>query len=142
MTPYSNIYDRFLQKITDYTFAKREQSEIEIDLEGYLNSAISNFKRCKKDLSLRDSTLKSFTIDLFDDEQEIISILMVVEYLSPKLNDAKILKQQLSNSDYKTYSQANQIAAIKSIRDGYQSEVERKIIRYTYDNSDFSKLNQ
>jgi hypothetical protein len=139
-TPYSDIYSRFLQKISDYTFLSMSQTDIEANLSGYLLSAISSFKRCKQDLTQRNQDSATFTITLSDEEIEILSVLMVVEYLSPKLVTAELLKQNLSGKDYTIYSQANHINAIKALRDGYSSEAERKIIRYTYDNADFSKL--
>lgn len=47
-TPFDEIYDRFLSKITDYELANLLDDEIETQLYKYLLGAISDFKYASK----------------------------------------------------------------------------------------------
>jgi hypothetical protein len=133
-TPYENIYARFTPKITDFNFANLMDAEVEEYFETFLKSSIIKFRYCDK-LSDRDETLKQFNKDLTDEEQEILSILMSVEYLTPKLLTDELLKQTLSSKDYSLYSQANHIKEIRELRNKYQQEANNLMILYTFNNS-------
>lgn len=133
-TSYDNIYARFLPKITDYNFAKMTEAEIEENLETYLKSSIIKFRYCSK-LGSRDETTKQFNDSLTDEEQEILAILMCIEYLTPKLLTDDLLKQTLSSKDYNLYSQANHINQIRSLKADFQKEVNSLMILYTFNKS-------
>lgn len=134
-TPYSNVYMRFLPKIKNYDYLNLTSEEIEDNLETYLMSALVKFRKCKQDLSSRDEVLRLFSNDLSDEEQEILAILMIVEYLSPKIVTDELLKQSLSSKDWKLYSQANQIKEVRELRDMFKREVNQLMTYYSY--SDF-----
>jgi hypothetical protein len=133
-TPYENIYARFTPKITDFNFANLAYMEAEEYFETFLKSSIIKFRYCAK-LSDRDETSKQFNQDLTEEEQEILSILMSIEYLTPKLLTDELLKQTLNSKDYSLYSQANQIKEIREVRDTFQREVNNLMILYTFNNS-------
>ncbi|PLR72999.1 hypothetical protein CYJ37_12205 [Bacillus sp. UMB0728] len=96
-----------------------------------LKSSIVNFRYCDK-LGDRDDSLKQFNLDLSDEEQEILSVLMCVEYLTPKLLTDDLLKQKLNSKDYSLYSQANQIKEIRQVRDDFSSKANSMMMLYTY----------
>ena len=133
-TPYEEIYSRFLPKITDYSFVNLTDAEVEDNLETFMKSSVIKFRYCDK-LSDRDDTLKQFNLDLTEEEQEIISVLMCVEYLTPKLLTDDLLKQTLNSKDYKLYSQANHAKEVRSLRDKYQQEANNLMILYTFSKS-------
>jgi hypothetical protein len=139
-TPFSDVYVFFTSKISDYSFLNLFQDELEDTLEPYLNSASVKFKRCKKDLSDKDTTLKTFNSDLSDEEKEILSTLMTVEYLSPKLITSDLLQQTLGTKDYKLYSQANHIKEIRELRDLYKKEANQLMMDYSYLNGSLDGL--
>lgn len=139
-TPFSEIYDRVYNKISDYSFLNLTQNEVEDILESYLLSSIVKFKKCKKDLSNRDQALKQFNEDLTDEEKEILATLMCVEYLTPKLITSELLKQKLSTKDYQLYSQANQIKEIREVRDKMKSEANQMMISYSYSENSLDDL--
>lgn len=139
-TPFSEIYDRVYNKISDYSFLNLTQNEVEDILESYLLSSIVKFKKCKKDLSNRNQTLKQFNEDLTDEEKEILATLMCVEYLTPKLITSDLLQQRLSTKDYQLYSQANQIKEIREVRDKMKSEANQMMIRYSYSENSLDDL--
>lgn len=136
-TSYQHIYERFLPKISDYSFIKMTDDEVEYQLEKYLKSSIVKFRYCQK-LSDRNELDKLFNLDLTDEEQEILSILMCVEYLSPKILTDDLLRQTLSSKDYTLYSQANHIKEVRSIKDSFQREANSMMILYTYNKNKMS----
>jgi len=131
-TPFKEVYNKVYNKISDYSFTKLTQDEVEDVLESFLLSALVKFKTCKKDLSNRDLTLKQFNEDLTDEEKEILATLICVEYLTPKLITDELLQQRLSTKDYNLYSQANQIKEIRELRDKFKSEANQMMISYSY----------
>jgi hypothetical protein len=133
-TPYENIYARFTPKITDFNFANLADMEAEEYFETFLKSSIIKFRYCTK-LSDRDETFKQFNQELTEEEQEILSILMSIEYLTPKLLTDELLKQTLNSKDYSLYSQANHVKEIRELRDTFQREVNNLMILYTFNNS-------
>lgn len=133
-TSYEDIYARFTPKITDFHFATLSDFEAEEYFETFLKSSIIKFRYCNK-LTDRDENLKQFNKDLTEEEQEILSILMSVEFLTPKLLTDELLKQTLNSKDYSLYSQANQIKEIRELRDKYQQEANSLMILYTFTGS-------
>lgn len=109
-----------------------ENEEIENNLETYLKPSIVKFRYCDK-LGDRDEELKQFNQDLTDEEQEILAVLMCVEYLTPKLLTDNLLKQSLGAKDYNLYSQANQMKEIRTLRDTLKREADNLMILYTYE---------
>ena len=136
MTPYFNIYKRFLRKITDYGLAELSNENMEDIMNGYLDSAISLFVKCKKDLSNRDDEKQTFNEDLTDAEQEIIAKLLVVEWIEPQINSIMNLQPILNDHDFETYSQANFLKVKLELKTDLKSELDNLIVNYTYDNGD------
>lgn len=136
MTSYSDIYSVFFSKVTDYSFLQLEEVDVEEILKPYLISSITKFKkRCRLDLSDRIDMIDQFNIDLSDEEIEILASLMIVEYLSPQIVNLELIRQNMSNKDWKLYSQANHLKELKDLRNESREEAERLIMEYTYDNS-------
>lgn len=138
-TQYITIYDTFLSKISDYSVLGMTQADVETQLEKYLLSAIPRFRFCKTDLTDRDSTLKRFNNTLTDYEIEILSKLMIVEYMNPKIVSSELMKQALGDKDFAIYSQANHLKELLNLRKELRSEVSKMINDYTYSIADFDK---
>lgn len=130
-TSYEKVFERFLPKITNYSYLNLSDQEINDNLETFLKSSIIKFRYCDK-LNDRDEALKQFNKDLTEEEQEILSVLMCVEYLTPKLLTDDLLKQSLNSKDYSLYSQANHVKEIRGLRDKYQQESNSLMILYTF----------
>lgn len=130
-TSYDNIYSRFLSKITDYTIAQMTDGEIESQLDKYLLASIVKFRYCNK-LSIRDDNFRQFEEDLTDEEIEILSSLMCVEHLTPKILADDLLRQNLNSTDYKTYSPANHIKELRELRDQFKKEADSLMVLYTF----------
>lgn len=139
-TSYQEINEFFLRKISDYSYVNLTQAELEDHLKGYMISAITKFRHSQSDLTDRDNALNQFNQTLADNEKEIISTLMVVEYLSNKVVTSDLIKQSLSNKDWKIYSQANHIEELRKLRQDFYDEASHLITDYTYGNGSLGDL--
>jgi hypothetical protein len=137
-TPYENIYARFIRKITDYGHENLLEEDLAEILLGYLQSAVPKFVQSKTDLSRNDSTEK-FSNTLSELEEEIISQMMVNEWLQPKVKTTDLLEEKLSPKDFSSFSPANQVKELRELYLDSQKEVDSLIVTYTY-NSDLSNL--
>jgi hypothetical protein len=131
-TQYSDVYDRFLSKITDYDLANLSVQDLESTLLKYLKSAIANFKYCTKDLKDRDDTLQVFNTDLDESEQEILAKLMVIEWVTPYIHSQENIRQVLGSRDYQIYSPANLLDKLITLKKIMQDEVQSDLTFYYY----------
>ena len=139
-TPYQEIYDLFLQKINDQEFLSLPDEDIEQFCFKYLKTSITKFKKCNQDLKDRDDTLLQFNVDLLDEEKEILSIIMIEQWISPQIYNIMNLKQFMGDREFKYYSQANHLDKLMMLKDTLQSDSEREVTNYTYEQSDLSEL--
>lgn len=133
-TPFEEIYDYFLSKVTDYDFANFSSMEVEDEFEKYLRSAVPKFFSADQTRLVRDYTTKEFTNDLTDLEKEIISMLMIIEYLNPKIIATENMKQFLASREYKIYSQANHLLKLIELKKHIRAEVNNLMSQYSYQN--------
>lgn len=136
-TSYLEIYDRFLQKITDFNLPQLDESEIQLICRGYMNSAIAKFKKCQSDLSLRDDVLLCFDEELIDVEKEILALQMVCEWVEPQVNSTLLLSQMVGWKEDKFFAQSNQISALKALRDSAEERARTLRRDWSYQNSSY-----
>lgn len=133
-TKVDKVYDVFLHKINDYFVANNVNDEdMEHMLGVYLEMASARFMRCKKSLELNDSK-EEFIANLEPIEVDILTSLMVVVYLEPQLVTTDLIKQALSDKDFKIYSQANHINQLKDLFNKMEKKANKSITQYTYFN--------
>lgn len=138
-TPYSTIYKRFLQKITDYKLLSLPEEDVEEILYGYLISSIVKFKKIQSDLSKRDDEQQCFEDTLLDVEIEILALQMVCEWVEPQLNNELYTKQFIGTKEEKFFAQSNQLEKLQALRNDAELR-SRKLRRdYSYQNSDYFK---
>ena len=133
-TTYETIYNRALNKITDYELANLPSRDLEEMLHDWLISAIAKFRKCKNDLKDRDEELRQFNIDLEDEEIEILSIMMVREHLSPQLHSTLLTKQIFSGKEQNYYSQAAHLKELIDMDNNLKVEAQKLMRDYTYAN--------
>ena len=100
-TPYEKIYNRFLQKITDFNLAEVDDYSFDEMLQGWLNSSIVRIRKCQHDLSKRDDELQEFEEDLSDLEVELLACGMVDSWLSQYLNSTELVSQFIGGKEEK-----------------------------------------
>ena len=141
-TVITSVYRRFLNKISDYNFSliNNEKEVIEDNLLQLYMSATPRFPQCRKDLgtnyiNIEDTpsgeyiTIKSNLTSL---EQEIISKLMLIEYLRPVIIKNEVIEQVLGDSDFNLYSQANHLNQLQSLYNTMKKEVNSDISKYSF----------
>jgi hypothetical protein len=130
-TPFEEVYYFFLSKVTDYSFINVTEGELEEELEKYLRSACTKFFSAGTRLE-KDMTFKTFERDITDLEIEVLSLLMVLEYLNPKIIATENMKQFLATKEYKIYSQANHLSKMLELKNQIRSEVNHLMSQYSY----------
>ena len=136
-TPYETIYNCALAKIEDPTLAMLPEEDLENMLHGYLMSAIAKHRKCEHDLSDRDEELKQFNFDLSDLEMEILSILMVREWISQRLNSVTNVMQVFGGKEEKWFSQASHIKELREMDDRLRLEAQQLSRDYSYIDNDY-----
>jgi hypothetical protein len=136
-TSYDNIYDRFVNKITDFNIVELDDYSLGDMLKGWLKSAIVRSRKCQHDLSKRDDELQEFEEDLSDLEIELLAMGMVDAWLSQYLNSTENVLQFIGGKEEKYYSQANHIAEVRALREQNLIEMNRLHNYYTYTNNSY-----
>ena len=141
-TSYEEIYNLAANKITDPEIALLLPEDIEELFHGYLISAIPKFRKCKNDLSNRDSknyynNVRHFNVDLLDVEKEILAILVVREWLHPQLYSALLTKQVFSDKEQKYYSQSSHLSELRALDETLKIDAQKLSRDYTYGNSEY-----
>lgn len=140
-TQYSSVYNSFLGKITDYDLPKFDELDREEILYGFMVSACVNFKKaCVVDLYDREETLKQFNNDLDDEIIDILSELMIVEWLKPRILSTENLKNCLSTKDFSLFSPANLLKEMRETLSLCKANAKNLINNYSFTHADFTRL--
>lgn len=135
-TSYSILYDSVLSKVKDYDFLSLTEAEVYDIMFDYIRPAIVRFRSCKQDLKSRDDLCGYFNFELTDDEIEILSDFMVVTYLDANyIRVPSAMKQQLSSKDFNTFSPAELLGKVTSVRNKYMQEAKQTMVDYSYRDS-------
>ena len=136
-TSYETVYNRFVQKITDFNILDFDDYSLDNMLDGWLKSAIVRTRKCEHDLSLRDDELQEFSEDLSDLEIELLALGMVDAWVTPMLNSTELTLQFLGGKEEKFYSQSQQLAELRNIKKENSLEMNRLHNYYTYTNNSY-----
>ena len=136
-TTYEEIYDLASRKLTDVELPLLPEEELEDMFHGYLISSISQFRKCKNDLSDRDEDEKQFNVDLLDVEKEILAVLIAKQWLQPQINSALLTKQVFSDKESKFYSQKEMLTGLMSLDEKLKIEAQKLSRDYTYSSGSY-----
>ena len=136
-TSYEIVYNRFVQKITDFNILDLDDYSLDNMLDGWLKSAIVRTRKCEHDLSQRDDETQEFSEDLSDLEIELLALGMVDAWVTPMLNSTELTLQFLGGKEEKFYSQAQQLAELRNIKKENSLEMNRLHNYYTYTNNSY-----
>ena len=115
MTSFDDVIALFLSKITTFEeFLNLTEEELSEEFTIALKSAMAKFIN-KKDI-VADYDTRTFNRNLTDLEQEIISLGMVLAWITPKVNNIELMKPMLSSKDYTVFSQANHLKEMKEMK--------------------------
>ena len=122
-TPFTQVYNRFLGKITDDMYMELTLEDTVRDLRNLLIDAIPGFEFPRK--NLLDYTIvdaenaleeeSSFAADLSSEEINILAILMMVSWTQRQITSIENTRMKYSSSDFKFTSQANHLAKLLTL---------------------------
>jgi hypothetical protein len=121
MTDYEIVFTVFLNKILDDRYANMPTDMAESDLTALLNAAVFRFQYPKISLTRDDTTMK-FVEVLGEDEIQIIASLMVVEWFKRVSRDIGNYTMDMTTSEFKTFSKANQLVGLNKTEEIIKSE--------------------
>ena len=124
-TPYSKIFNRFLQKITDFNLAEVDDYSFDEMMNGWLDSAVIRVRKCQHDLSKRDDEVQEFKEDLSDLEVELLALGMTISWLDQYLNSTELVSQFIGGKEEKWFSQAAHIKELRDLRESTILEMNR-----------------
>ena len=131
-TPFSIIYDSFFTRVTDDMYMEMTEADTYSQLQDLLINSISYFEFPKFDifdyeLGYLDESEEPatwvggfFNTILSQEEINILSMYMVVEWFSIQLATTENTRMKYSSSDFKFTSQANHMAKLKVMIDSYK----------------------
>lgn len=132
-TKFSEVYERAIFKFTDYSFLTAITDFKEAVLQKYLLSAITDFQyACTVDITKYDKELEQFDEELDNEMIEILSLGVAFYWLTAQAMNRELLKNRIHNSDYTSYSPANLLKEIQSLRDEMGKEYRGKINTYSF----------
>lgn len=132
MTEFSEIYGLFLSNIHDYSILQLPDEDITEFLDLLLKKAIPLFDTCRVDLS--DRTSVAFNQKLSDTEVDILVSYMMVSYLRPTILNTTNTQKELTDREFRSYSQANHLKELVNLYTTFVSEAESKKVKYGYKN--------
>jgi hypothetical protein len=129
----------FLNKISDRNLINITPTALATLLDQWLISSFTLFRKCKNSLAY-DSGSRTILADLIDDENEILSLIMVQQWYKPHKENIDVVKQQLSTREYKRYSQANHLDQLQKAYEQSRIELKQVIREYVDRNTNLADL--
>ena len=136
-TPYEKVYNRFLNRITDFNLVEVDDYSFDKMMNGWLNSAVIRVRKCQHDLSKRDDELQEFEEDLSDLEIELLALGMVDAWVTPMLNSTELTLQFIGGKEEKYYSQSQMLSELRNLKKENSLEMNRLHNYYTYTNNSY-----
>lgn len=137
MTSFDDVFQFYLGRITTYQLLKLTDDEKYEDLILKLKMAMARFTNIQN--ITVDYTNKTFSRELSPNEIDIITNLMICEWLNPLVLSEETLKNRLKSKDYEIYSPANLLSQLIEIRRVCQREASRLINQYGFTSNYINK---
>lgn len=142
MTPYSNVIERFLRKIKEnkefFLYNISDEKErlqlIEERSLGLLNDAIAEFqnkisKEQDVDFTNKDDDKKCFNFDITEEEEDILSDMMVVKFFDEGTLRYTCMEKYLG-ADVNQFSPSTDRKTYQELVDFKHKKVSNKIKKY------------
>ena len=122
-TPFTQVYNRFLGKITDDMYMELTPEDTMRDLRNLLIDAIPGFEFPRKNLmdySIEETVnvlevTSSFKAELSSEEINILAILMMIGWTQRQITSIENTRMKYSGSDFKFTSQANHLSKLLNL---------------------------
>lgn len=140
-TKYSEIYNRAMFRFTDYGFLDIYADKRDKIMRKYLMQAQVDFKPyCQVDLEDYNDDEEQFNQTLGNEEQEILALGVAYNWLSSKAISSELLHNTMIRKDYNSYSPANLLKEITTLRSVLGQEYQGMMKEYSYRYSNLDKL--
>ena len=148
MTAFTDIYDRALVTMQDYTLDKLAETNYDaflLFMKSLLKSGIPFFNCCLNSLEFEEIDENGnevqvintyFVADLTNKEQSILAMVLVYEWFKRDVNDARQYRQKLSTRDFKTESSYQSLQKRSEYLDKMKEQIVQEIQNYQVDNMD------
>ena len=144
-TSLSEIYDLFMQLITDYRLIalfNTSEEDFETYLEPWIMNAIMDFSVCSQDLEY-DNYTKSFSNVLTQENKLILANLMVKYWATKNVNDITQMNLHVTDRDFKVFSEAQNLREKQAHLNNIKETCSQLLVDYSYRKVDWSSwLNQ
>lgn len=137
-TPFSNIIDKALVVIRDYSLdALYDINEDSFDsvMTGYLIKGVPKFVECKQDLSY-DVDTATFDSDLTNLEMDILADYTVISWYESNLNDVLEFKETLQDREFKRLATGQNLKPRQEYLTMLYTRVKQSTTNYLWSNWD------
>ena len=133
-TPFSDVYNSFLSKITDDMYMELTVEDTYKILYELVVAALPKFQFPRQDLSYQQIFIEgqdeddqgdlvwAFVNKLTPQEINIISTYMIVEWVGQQLASIENTRMKYSGADFKFTSQANHMQKLLQMKKDYERE--------------------
>lgn len=137
LTYFEDVYEFFLSKIKSYDLAELTEDEIKEELNSLIKLAFPKCTVFKGKIKI-DLDNESFVVKGKDslslEEMEILSLAMLLQYISPLIARDENLKQTLSSKDFSSTSQANHLEKLLILKKSIDADLNYAMNSYTFGN--------
>lgn len=132
-TKFSEVYNKAILKFSDYDFLDIFTNVRDDMMQGFLISAIVDFKNsCAEDLTNYDLSKQTFNVELDDEIQEILALGISYHWVRYKTLNSELLRNSMTHKDFTTYSPANLLKELTTLKNTLKSEFRGKVNEYSY----------
>ena len=135
-TPYDVVYNRFLNKCSDFNLADLDDYTLNEMMKDWLDSAIIR-TRTSSDLSARDDEAEVFENDLTDQDVELLAMGMVLAWLDQRLQSTEYTNLFVGGKEEKFFSPSQQLAELRNLRADILREMQQIHCYNTYTNNSY-----
>jgi hypothetical protein len=119
-TAFDVIYNSFTSKITDDMYMELTEAETNSMQKELLMNALHWFEFPRVDIYDFNEELEEYNILLSNEEINIISTYMVVEWFGYQIASVENTRMKYSGSDFKFTSQANHMQKLLQLQKDYE----------------------
>lgn len=135
-TPYDVVYNRFLNKCSDFNLADLDDYTLNEMMKDWLDSAIIR-ARTSSDLSVRDDEAEAFENDLSDQDVELLAMGMVLAWLDQRIQSTEYTNLFIGGKEQKFFSPSQQLTELRNLRADILREMQQIHCYNTYTNNSY-----
>lgn len=145
-TQATEVFDLFMTLVNDYRLNALYQTSgsdaLNTYLEGWLLYANSEFEQVPCNQSLNyDTTTLSYTETLTQENIIILAQVLVKYWLAKEVQSILAMNLAVTDHDFKTYSQSQNITAKQQLYNNKREELDRIFTQYSYKKNSWTNWN-